>query len=107
MFDYYPPIICEAPEIVHECFIECEAIEKEVWDIPLSSIAINQLKSMSDEELDANWCLNEFFGTIAVINLPSYEKRFKLVTEELKGVGVDSFMRFTGIDGRKELPKEF
>ncbi|MBA2727528.1 MAG: glycosyltransferase family 25 protein [Parachlamydiaceae bacterium] len=93
-----------SPHIVHECIVSHKDNTAERhWDIPIKTIAKQQLDSMSYKELDADWQLNDFFGTIAVINLPQAKKRLKLITNELKSIGTDSFMIFSAIDGRKDI----
>lgn len=39
------------------------------WDIPLGQIAQEQLDSFSPEELDRDWKLTAFFGTVTAINM--------------------------------------
>lgn len=75
------------------------------WAPHLSDIAAQHLATMSDEELDLNWKLEEFFGTIAVINLPRAADRLMNMTKELNLIGVGSFEKFKAIDGRTEVPE--
>jgi GR25 family glycosyltransferase involved in LPS biosynthesis len=92
------------PPIVHEQFVTTkETTESNSWDIPIHTIAKNHLMTMTDLELDDDWRLGDFFGTIAVINLPTATERLKGITEELQGIGVTTFEIFKGIDGRKDL----
>lgn len=102
MFDY---MILEqtaktAYQVVHEQVVSQQTYS---WDIPINVIAQEHLATMSSEELDNDWRLNEFFGTIAVINLPQDTERLKRITEELHAVGTYDFEVFEAIDGRKDL----
>lgn len=99
----YPPYenIDIPPLVVHEHIVASKHMAS--WDIPLGSVAKRHLATMSDEELDNDWKLNEFFGTIAIINLPNDIDRLKRVTEELKRIGTHEFEIFSAIDGRKTL----
>jgi len=99
MFEYpCNETIDVTPQIVEE-----QVMEREAWDIPLSLIAENHLSCMSSQELDDDWRLNDFFGTIAVINLPASVERLQKITQELHDIGTYSFTVFKGIDGRREL----
>jgi Glycosyltransferase family 25 (LPS biosynthesis protein) len=71
--------------------------------IPHQDIAKMHLSTMKNEELDNNWRLNEFFGTIAVINLPKSKQRLKNVSKELHLIGTKVFEVFRAINGRKEV----
>lgn len=105
MFDI-PPVTYEAsPLIVHERIVLSHQENPiQLWNTSLSSIAQNHLETMSEDELDADWRLNDLFGTIAVINLPSAEKRFQLIKNELESVGIHTFELVSAVDGRKDLP---
>jgi GR25 family glycosyltransferase involved in LPS biosynthesis len=72
------------------------------------AIAKKSLEEMTDEQMDKNWKLNEFFGTVRVINLDGHEKRMQDVKKELAGVGLKEgeFERFRGINGREEIKKD-
>jgi GR25 family glycosyltransferase involved in LPS biosynthesis len=70
----------------------------------IKKIANEHCLTMSDEELDLDWKLNEFFGTLYVINLPKANKRLEKVSQELQEVGVTDFEKFQAIDGRTDLP---
>lgn len=93
MFDYIPPI-------VHERLVSRQDYS---WDTSPNLIAQKHLATMSPEELDHDWRLNDFFGTIAVINLPQDTARLKRITEELNSIGTYDFEVFPAIDGRKDL----
>lgn len=102
MFDAVPVEHLDvSTPIVHECVVTRE--DNPHWNDSLNSIAARQLSTMSDEELDKDWKLNEFFGTIAVINLPSATKRLEGITKELANVGATSFETFRAVNGRTEL----
>lgn len=88
-------------EIVHECVVE--PIDNQTWNLPLNIFANQHLANMSDAELDKDWKLNDFFGTVAIINLPNASQRLDSITHELRSIGTDVFEVFSGIDGRKEL----
>ncbi|MCE5316468.1 MAG: glycosyltransferase family 25 protein [Parachlamydia sp.] len=97
MFEYTPPpIVCEHV-IPHKMTEECS------WSFPLRQMAQTQLDTLSDEELDDNWKLHEFFETIAVINLPQAHERLQKITQELYDIGTTTFEVFQGVDGRKEV----
>lgn len=96
MFDFLPP----QQTIVHEQLV---ALQDYSWDSPPNLVAQEHLATMSPEELDLDWRLNDFFGTIAVINLPQDTFRLKRITEELNAIGTYDFEVFPAIDGRKEL----
>lgn len=89
------------PSIAHHKFVD--AISKATWQISLKEIAKDHLAHMSPEELDADWKLNEFFGTIAIINLPKDTSRLSRTLEELHHIGVHNYDIFPAIDGRKEV----
>lgn len=67
-------------------------------------LAVQQLVNWTEQELDADWCLDQFFGSCYVINLPHDHERLKKVTEELHKVSLKNFEIFRGCDGREELP---
>jgi GR25 family glycosyltransferase involved in LPS biosynthesis len=73
------------------------------WHIPIHTIAKEQLATMSDRELDRDWKLSDFFGTIAVINLPHATERLTRVKRHLHRIGTDEFTVFAAIYGRTEL----
>lgn len=80
---------------------------------PLAATFINQqliaethLKDLSAEELDANWHLNEFFGSVFVINLPQSQDRLARIRGALSQVGVEDFEVFPAIDGRKDVEEK-
>lgn len=68
-------------------------------------IAENALNTMTDEEMDRQWNLKNFFGTIQVINLDRDVARMAAVQEHLGEVGLEEgdFDRFKGCYGREEL----
>lgn len=66
-------------------------------------IAERHLEEMSDDELDRDWKLEEFFGKIVVINLPQEKERLKQITEELHNVGSNNFEVFPAVDGQKDI----
>lgn len=102
MFDYSPDLKYDIPAIVQEYVVDDKA-NAISWKDPLRSIALRHLACMTDEELDKDWKLNDFFGTIAVINLPCDTERLSIITEELHSLGVQDFLVFPAIDGRKEV----
>ncbi len=73
------------------------------WDVPLHLIAEQQLATMTQEELDKDLRLEDFFGSIYVINLPSAKDRKEAILKELQQVGVQNVEFFVAVDGRKEL----
>ncbi len=91
-----------SPRIVHEVVVDSR--DGVSWDTSLSKIATGHLSTMSDEALDEDWRLNDFFGTIMVINLPRSKERLTQITQELYGINTHTFNVFPAIDGRKELP---
>lgn len=100
MLDYIPEPIETNPAIVHE-----NIVLRLDWDIPLSIIAERHLDTMNSQALDKDWKLQEFFGTIAVINLAQATARLKKVTRQLHRIGTDAFDIFPAIDGRKDVPE--
>ncbi len=72
------------------------------------AIAKKSLEEMTDEQMDKNWKLNEFFGTTRVINLDKDHERMKELNSELANIGLvnNQFERFRGINGRKEIDKD-
>ncbi|MCE5315770.1 MAG: hypothetical protein LLG04_00205, partial [Parachlamydia sp.] len=81
-----------------------QAVTREDWEIPVSTIAFTHLDTMNAEALDKDWKLPEFFGTIAVIHLPQAKQRLKRITKQLHRIGTDIFDIFPAVDGRKEIP---
>ena len=55
------------------------------------SVAAVQLQTLSAKEMDANWNVDQFFGSVFVINLPQSTERLKRVTEALYQIGVRDF----------------
>lgn len=96
-----PPPIPSA--IVHEVVVEPN--QDFQWNTPLSEIAQFHLSTMSDDEMDQDWKLNDFFGTVAVINLPQADLRREKVTRELEAIHC-KFELFQGVDGRKDVDFE-
>jgi len=90
------------PPIVHEVVIDSEA--QISWNTPLSAIASHHLATMNNETLDRDWRLNDFFGTIVVINLPQSKERLAKTTQELYQINTHTFEVFPAIDGRLEVP---
>lgn len=102
MFDYIP---IDNHQISAPAYYESIEIRDDVfWNPPLSKLAASHLATMSAEEMDHNWKLNEFFGTIAVINLPQATARKEKMAKELHQIGTTSYDIFPAIDGRKQLP---
>lgn len=103
MFEcFIPEPVENTPSIVHEQIVQ--AVAREDWEIPVSTIAYSHLDTMNSEALDKDWKLQEFFGTIAVIHLPQANQRLKRITKQLHRVGTDIFDIFPAIDGRKDVP---
>src|SRR5688572_19881518 len=69
----------------------------------IQEIASNHLSTMSSDELNQNWKLNEFFENIMVINLPHALKRLEDITKNLKAIGTKKFKIFKAIHGRTEI----
>ncbi|MCE5318165.1 MAG: glycosyltransferase family 25 protein [Parachlamydia sp.] len=65
--------------------------------------ALKQLQDLSYAEMDRDWMLGEYFGSIYVINLPSATDRLEKVRQSLAEVGVQEFEIFSAVDGRKEV----
>lgn len=101
MFDYLPPenLNVSVP-VVHERMVSLD----HSYEMPsLNSIAKAHLKTMTRKELDNDWKLNEFFGSIVVINLPHDTERLSRIIEELHQVGVHDFEIFPAINGRQDV----
>ncbi|MBA2727527.1 MAG: glycosyltransferase family 25 protein, partial [Parachlamydiaceae bacterium] len=105
MFDYVHSENLETiPQIVHERIVESKGIVYQYsWNTPLHIIADSQLKTLENREINNNWHLGDFFGTIAVINLPTAKERLERITQELHQIGTKSFKVFKAIDGRNDL----
>jgi hypothetical protein len=73
------------------------------YRIDHQSIATTQLKNMSNAELDEDWTLYDFFGSIYVINLPEEKKRLERTRKALGQVGVKDFVVFPAIKGSEEV----
>lgn len=67
--------------------------------MPLHRIAEQHLATMSDQELDEDWRLNDFFGTLQVINASSNKKGLRSIAQELESIGVFDFEVFPATDG--------
>lgn len=83
------------PDIVHEIVI---GHQKLAWE---------QLADMADEELDADLSLDQFFGSIYVINLPHAKDRLKRITRDLHAIGLRHFQIWQATNGRnpQEVPE--
>ncbi len=103
MFDIYQPeMINLRSSTVHEVVVDSR--DELSWNIPLSVIASRHLSTMSDQELDEDWKLNDLFGTIMVINLPRSKERRVKVIQELDQIGTQAYEIFPAIDGRTDIP---
>lgn len=81
---------------LHEiCIPSCE--------IEHQNIAWSHLTDMTDEELDSDLKLEEFFGSLYVINLPHAKERLSRVTAALHDVGVRHFQVWRATNGRDPL----
>lgn len=89
------------PAIVHEIVIS------ERCEIDHQEIAWKHLADMSDEELDSDLKLDEFFGSIYVVNLPQAEERLKRITAEMEKIGLRHFQVWKATYGRNpdEVPE--
>ena len=76
-------------------------------DIDHRKVALEQLHSMSDQELDQDLKLQDFFGSIYVINLPHATTRLARMTQDLKKIGVHNFTVWPAVNGRnpQEVPE--
>lgn len=75
-------------EIVHEIVIDHQKL---AWE---------QLADMTDQELDADLSLDQFFGSIYVINLPHAKERLKRITRDLNAIGLKHFQVWKATNGR-------
>lgn len=101
MFDFIlPQALATINPTVQECVVAPQNYD--AWNCPLRIIATRHLAAMSNAELDEDWKLNEFFGSVIVINLPQAHERLKTITQELHNIGAE-FELFHAIDGRQEL----
>lgn len=82
-------------EIIHEVVIDHQKL---AWE---------QLADMTDEELDADLKLDQFFGSIYVINLPHAKDRLKRITSDLHAIGLKHFQVWRATNGRnpQEVPE--
>jgi GR25 family glycosyltransferase involved in LPS biosynthesis len=100
MFDFVLPImLATAPATVPEQIVAPQVAD---WNCPLRTIAKRHIATMSSKELDDDWRLNEFFGSVFVINLPQAHERLEMVSRDLHAIGAE-FELFTAVDGRKDL----
>lgn len=67
--------------------------------------AKKDLETLSPEQMDADWKLNEYFGSVVTINLPRCPERLVSITEKFREIGCKQFDIFKGIDGRVEVPE--
>lgn len=72
----------------------------------IQNLAKKQLSTFSDEELDRDWCLDQFFGTVVVINLPQATQRLERITHNLSKIGLKNFEVYSAVNGRTDLPME-
>ncbi|MDB6081100.1 MAG: lipooligosaccharide galactosyltransferase [Chlamydiia bacterium] len=93
-------------------FVLCLAFRSILYSAHISAPSIDhqaitqkQLVTRSIEELDADWNLESFFGSIYVINLPQATQRLEQITEQLRDVGVKNFEILSATNGRKDLPE--
>ncbi len=70
---------------------------------PIQSIARQHLAQYSQDELDSNWLLHEFFENIYVINLNRAPERLNHFTNEIQSIGVPYFRRFNAVDGATDV----
>lgn len=70
-------------------------------------IAEQDLATMTDQEMDNDWKLDEFFGSTVVINLTQAKDRLKQATEELQSVGSTQFEIFPAIDGQNDVKEAY
>ena len=80
-------------------------IDPSRFAIDIQELAARDLATMTEDELDTHWKLNEFFGSIYVINLPQAKERLSSITDALKAIGVHDFKILEATDGRKEVPE--
>ncbi|HXF29780.1 MAG TPA: glycosyltransferase family 25 protein, partial [Chlamydiales bacterium] len=67
------------------------------------SIAKEYLASKTASELDHDWKLNEFFGSVYVIHLPDAHERRQHIQSALHSIGVKNWQIFPATNGRTEL----
>lgn len=67
------------------------------------AIVTQHLDAFTLDELDGDWMLEGYFGTLYVINLPHATERLAKFKEALKQVGDPHFEIFPAIDGRKSV----
>jgi GR25 family glycosyltransferase involved in LPS biosynthesis len=93
------------------CYVQgiLEAVpEKDVEALvpSLSVTAKKHLESMTADQMDANWNLNDYFGSVFIINLARCPDRLTYIKEQLNGIGCKEFTVFKAIDGRESVSEE-
>ena len=73
------------------------------FDSNHQGLATAQLSIMRPDCLDSDWHLNEYFGSIVIINLPEKKDHLQFVATQLKSVGAKNFEVFHAIDGRNSV----
>lgn len=96
------------PLVEHHFFVETSAPSMPLYEIDfhqpsISSIASKHLHHLSLRSLDEDWGLNEFFGNIYLINMPTATERLQKMKANLRKIGVKTFEVFEGINGRKDV----
>lgn len=83
-------------------------VAEKALSIDIPACAKSQLAAMTDQALDADWKLTDFFGCIYVISLRDAAQRRERVTRELQKVGVQpgEFEFFDAVNGRTELDEK-
>lgn len=78
-----------------------------VHSIAHQKIAQAALSSMTSEEMDRNWKLDEIFGQVRFINLDGHTERLEGLFQSLKSIGLKKglYSRYSGCIGTN-LPKE-
>lgn len=68
--------------------------------------AKEQLKSFSNNTLNNDWMIYDYFGCLYVINLERATDRLETITKDLHDIGVEQFDIMPAVDGRVEVPEE-
>lgn len=76
------------------------------WRIDHQKIAISHLTAMSEKELDENWKMNDFFGSVFIINLPSATDRLAKIIADIQQIGLLDYEVFKAVHGQTEVDEK-
>jgi hypothetical protein len=82
---------------------DANALASSRQSIDQSALAKEELATLTDSAMDANWNLQKYFGQIKVISSNTQSNRFKRFQQELKMIGLtpQNYEVVPGVDGSK------